>query len=187
MPRGTNEATVQAILAALSTGPSESSEAPWDEMLKSLARTEGMLSAPSPYPEMNIRIRFTANGEEIEEAQAHHVEVIAPDRLRIRDSSSLFDNFKLYYGDEVIVRQIGPEDFELVSVVQPSAMQHFSFIGSGDPKVLTAPLHALGGEWECDAGGLCLVHIPRGKVEAFNQQTGLDLKLREEVFSGYSA
>ncbi len=141
---------------------------------------------PSSFPEVNVFVRYTANGEEFEEVQTLNVEVIATDRLLIKESSSIFDEFKLYFGDEIVVRQIGADDFELVSVVQPSAMQHFSFIGSGDPKVLTASLHALGGEWECDAGGLYLVHVPSGKVEAFTRETGLSLGRKDEVFSGFN-
>jgi hypothetical protein len=42
----------------------------------------------------------------------------------------------------------------------------------------------MGGEWETDMGGLATFHIPRDKLDAFQERFGMDPRSGQELFSG---
>lgn len=133
--------------------------------------------------EKHIRYAYSSDGMLISEEQLLRAELLAPDRLRIVDSSPFFEDFRLLYGDECLVKALGDNNFELVSIIQQSPMRHFSFIGSGSPEHLIEGLHRVGGEWESDMGGWFVLHIPVPEFEAFNAEYGLRLRPEEEIFS----
>lgn len=130
------------------------------------------------------------------ESENFRVDAVAPGRLQVMESSGLFSSYRLLCGDEIEVRQVGERKYELIRVIQPSAMCHyFSVIGvaaSGTDGVrealdhagFTRVLHELGGEWEADMGGLLTVHVPRGNREALESRTGWRIVPDSEVFSG---
>jgi hypothetical protein len=139
---------------------------------------------PSQYPEVDVHIRYVLNGESIEETQTLSVEVLAPDRLLIKTSSFFHEDFKFYFGDEIVVRQIDDQNFQFVSCVEPRAMRHFASSGRGKGEFPTNELHAFGGEWECDMGLFFVAHIPAVHLDSFVQRFDLAFSAADELFSG---
>ena len=139
------------------------------------------------FVEVEIHIDYVsalANEVITDEVQSLWVLPVAPDRLLIKESSGFFDEYKLFFGDEIIVEPIGEKNYKLTSVVEPSPMCHFFSIGSGSPTGLTQVLHELGGEWETEMGGLTTFHIPRHQLDAFQARFGMNPRSGQELFSG---
>jgi hypothetical protein len=117
-------------------------------------------------------------GDDYQEECRLRVRELAPDRFLLLESNSfIFSDFLLLWGDEVVVRKESDGIYSVVEVVTPSAMAHdFSVGGSpqGDTE-FTRTLHELGGEWECDMGGLTMVHFPYCHQEELKQRTGMRL------------
>ena len=137
--------------------------------------------------EVEIHIDYVsalANEVITDEVQVLWVLPMATDRLLIKESSGFLDEYKLFFGDEIIVEQIGEKNYKLKSVVEPSSMCHFFSIGSGSPTSLTQGLHELGGEWETEMGGLTTFHIPRHQLDAFQARFGMNPRSGQELFSG---
>lgn len=111
---------------------------------------------------------------------------VSPNRFRLLESSCfIFSDFLLLYGDEVIVEKSGDNTYRVIEVVTPSAMLHSFYVG-GSPQghqTFTDMLHEIGGEWECDMGGIPMVHVPRAKRDEYEKRMGC--KLGEETFGGF--
>lgn len=93
-------------------------------------------------------------------------------------------NFLLLYGDVVVVEKCGHQEFQIVGIEVPSKMGHFFSVmpAPSHEDKFTKRLHELGGEWECDAGALFMLHVPQVHREKFEAETGF--RLDEEVFGG---
>ena len=75
-----------------------------------------------------------ANEVITDEVQLLWVLPIAPDRLLIKESSGFFDEYKLFFGDEIIVEQIGEKSYKLSERRQrskPMALSPQMFFCSG--------------------------------------------------------
>ena len=125
-----------------------------------------------------------ANELMTDDVQTLWVQPLTADRLLIRESSGLLDEYKLFFRDEILVDRIDEKNYKLKSVIDPSPMRHFFFFGSGHPNGATEILHELGGEWECEMGGLATFHIPRNQLDAFQTRFGIDPRSGQELFSG---
>ena len=119
-----------------------------------------------------------------DEVQPFWVAPLEPNHFLIKESSGLLFEYKLFFGDEILVEQIDEKNYQLKSAINPSAMRHFFFIGSGHPTALTAGLHELGDEWECDMGGLTTIHIPKNQIDAFQARFDFDPRPGCELFNG---
>ena len=117
-------------------------------------------------------------GDDYLEENSFWARELAPDRFLLLESNSfIFSDFLLLWGDEVIVRKESDGIYRVVEVVTPSAMAHDFSIG-GSPQgatEFTRILHGLGGEWECDMGGLTMVHFPFCHQEELQRRTGMQL------------
>lgn len=115
-------------------------------------------------------------GEDYGEASTLWVTEVGPNRFRLLESNSfVFSDYLLLWGDEIIVAPSTDGTYRLVEVVAPSAMAHIFSIG-GSPQGATGftnVLHELGGEWECDMGGLTMVHVPHDNREELIRVTGV--------------
>ncbi len=126
-------------------------------------------------------------GDEYGEESPLWVTEVDTNRFRLLESNSfVMSDFFLFWGDEVIVEPV-PETgaFRLVEVIFPSAVVHEFFLG-GSPQGaegFTRILHELGGEWECDMGGLTMVHVPRDRLDELRARTGIGRG--EELLSGF--
>ena len=137
--------------------------------------------------EVDIEIDYFSaleNGTAPDDVQTLWVLPLAPDRLMMKESSGLFYDYKLFFGDEILVEPVGESRYKLKSVVEPSPMCHFFCLGSGSPAGLTDGLHELGGEWETEMGALTTFHVPRNQLDAFQEKFGIDIRTSEELFSG---
>lgn len=117
-------------------------------------------------------------GDDYQEECRLRVRVLAPNRFLLLESNSfIFSDFLLLWGDEAIVRKESDEIYSVVEVVMPSAMAHDFSVG-GSPQrdtEFTRTLQELGGEWECDMGGLTMVHFPYCHQEDLQRRTGMRL------------
>ena len=134
--------------------------------------------------EICLTICYRLEDEEVEDVQLLRVTPVAPERFLLKQSSGLFSEYKVFFGDEIVVQSLGGNQYLLLAVIEPSTMRHFFFMGSGSPTALTTGLHELGGEWECEMGGLTTFHIPRDQVEDFSRRFGINPKSGSEMFSG---
>lgn len=134
--------------------------------------------------EIVIHIGYEVDGEYYEDEQNFAAERVAPSRFRLWSSSGFMADYILYYGDEIVVEPIGNNTWQFVSLVEPSAMSHFFCIASAPPKSITKILHRMGGEWECDMGGITHFHIPTASIEEFSEETGIRFDQKEAVHSG---
>ena len=104
------------------------------------------------------------------------VRELATDRFLLLESNGfIFSDFLLLLGDEVIVRRESEGVYSIVEVVSPSAMAHSFSIG-GSPQGaedFTRTLFELGGQWECDMGGLTMVHFPYRHQQELERRTGM--------------
>ena len=131
---------------------------------------------------------------DIDSVQVLAVEKLASDRLLIKESSRFFEDIRLHFGDEITVRSLGDNQFDLVQIIQPSAMCHYFYMMGGKrenkrqgfrpQQSLNDVLVELGGQWECDCGGFFHLHVPRTQREVFSARTGWTLTSESEVFSG---
>lgn len=150
-------------------------------------------------PVFDAQIWFTFDGDE--DSEVLRVKTIANDRLGILESTGPFSGYRLYFGDEIEVESMGVTEYRLKRVIQPSAYVHY-FSVWGIPKEspgtekkpslgnmlnetgFTAVLHELGGEWECDMGGLLTVHCPRSRLQVLEERTGWTFSGASEEVSG---
>lgn len=120
------------------------------------------------------------------EENPYWIREVSPNRFRLLESSCfILSDFLLLYGDEVIVEKSDDNTYRVLEVVTPSAMLH-SFSVGGSPQghqTFTDMLHELGGEWECDMGGITMVHVPRVNLGEYERRMGR--KFEGETFGGF--
>jgi hypothetical protein len=150
-----------------------------------MMNTETMRSHGFIRIDLHIDYLSALDNEQVtDEVQSFWVQPLAPDRFKIQESSGFLHEYKLFFGDEIVVEPMDTSRYKLKSVIDPSPMRHFFFIGSGQPTGLTQGLHELGGQWECEMGGLTIFHVPRHQLDAFQARFGMDLNAGQEMFSG---
>lgn len=115
-------------------------------------------------------------GDNLGEESKLWVTEVGPNRFRLLESNSfVFSDYLLLWGDEIIVAPSGDGTYRLVEVVAPSAMAHIFTLG-GSPQGATGftkVLHELGGEWECDMGGMTMIHVPHDNRDELIRVTGI--------------
>jgi hypothetical protein len=129
---------------------------------------------------------YELDGEWENYAQQLHVQFLSPDTAVVVSSSGILDDFRLLYGDQVVVSPLPDGRFKLVGVEHPSPMRHFESAGGGNGPFPTEELHRIGGEWESELMSW-MTHIPSAELDAFCEKTGLRFHSSTEVFSGLSS
>jgi hypothetical protein len=143
-------------------------------------------STQSTVRQIELVTDYELDGEWESCVQQLSVQFLSTDTAVVFSSSGIFDDFRLLYGDHIVVSSLPDERFKLVGVEHPSPMRHFESAGGGNGPFPTEELHRIGGEWESEL--MCwTTHIPTAELDAFCERTGLRFHSSTEVFSGLSS
>ena len=98
--------------------------------------------------------------------QRLHVQFLTEDTAVVMLSSGILEDFRLLFGDRVVVSPLADGKYELVGIQHPSPMRHFESDGGGNAKFPTEALNRIGGEWESELM-YWTTHIPAAEFDAF--------------------
>jgi hypothetical protein len=132
-----------------------------------------------------IRIKYQIDTKDLITEDPFKVRWCNQKQAILLESSSLFSDHMLYWGDEVTLKPYG-DQYELASVKSPSEMLHFESACPPPPDSFTEALNAIGGNWECDAGYFFVLHVPAKHCSVFFSQYNLNHSEWEQVFSGHN-
>ena len=135
--------------------------------------------------EITLRSHFVLENRQHYSDDPFNVKWLSDNRVQLLESSNLFSDHMLYWGDEVTLKPYG-DKYELVSVKSPSDMLHFESACPPPPDSFTEALNAIGGNWECDAGYFFVLHVPAKHCSVFFSQYNLNHSEWEQVFSGHN-
>lgn len=143
-------------------------------------------STQSTVRRIELVTEYELDGEWESHNQWLSVQFIGLDTAVVVCSSGILEDFRLLYGDFLVVSQLPEGRFKLVGVQHPSPMRHFESSGGGDGPFPSEELHRIGGEWESEL--TCwTTHIPAAEFDAFCENTGRTFPPKSEVFSGLSS
>ena len=136
--------------------------------------------------QIDLVTRYEFDGEP--ECQIQHltVQFLSDDTAAVISSSGILEDFRLLFGDRIVVAPLPDGQYELVGIQHPSPMRHFDSAGGGDAAFPTAVLNRMGGEWESELM-YWTTHIPADQFDAFCAETGLVFPPSAEIFSGLSS
>ena len=142
-------------------------------------------SSQSTTRAIELMTRFELDGEMEHHIQRLHVQFLTEDAAVVMLSSGILEDFRLLFGDRVVVSPLADGKYELVGIQHPSPMRHFESAGGGNAKFPTEALNRIGGEWESELMSWT-THIPAAEFDAFCASTGLAFPDASEIFSGLS-
>ncbi len=134
--------------------------------------------------EITIRNQYMVEDEHVSVQDPFYVEWVAKDKAILKESIFLAE-FPLLYGDEITLTKNG-DLYDLVSVQEPSNMLHYFSMATEPPQAFTDALVSIGGNWECDAGMLLLVHIPAKDKDKFCRDNHFSFDKWEQMKSELS-
>ncbi len=143
-------------------------------------------SAQSTTRAIDLVTRFELDGELENHVQRLHVQFLTEDTAVVMLSSGILEDFRILFGDRVVVSPLADGTYELVGIQHPSPMRHFESAGGGNAKFPTEALHRIGGEWESELMSWTS-HIPAAEFDAFCARTGLAFPVASEIYSGLSS
>ena len=143
-------------------------------------------SAQSTTRAIELMTRFELDGEMEHHVQRLHVQFLTEDTAVVMLSSGILEDFRLLFGDRVVVSPLADGKYELVGIQHPSPMRHFESDGGGNAKFPTEALNRIGGEWESELM-YWMTHIPAAEFDAFCAGTGLAFPVASEIYSGLSS
>lgn len=143
-------------------------------------------SRQSTVRRIELVIKFLLDGEPECAVQQLPVQFVAEDTAVVMWSSGIFDDFRLLFGDRIIVTPLPDGKYELVGIQHPSPMRHFESAGGGQGAFPGKELNSIGGEWESELM-TWTTHIPAAEFDAFCAKTGLEFHPSTEIFSGISS
>lgn len=143
-------------------------------------------SSQSTQSSIELVIKYALDGESGCDEQSLDVQFIDNESAVVMSSSGLFDDFRLLFGDRIVVSNLPDGKYELVGLQHPSPMRHFETSGGGKGPFPTEELHRIGGEWEMELM-YWTTHIPANEFDAFCKRTGLIFSPSSEIFSGLSS
>lgn len=143
-------------------------------------------SSHSPTRSIDLVIRYELDGEPECQIQQLAVQFLSDEMAVVMSSSGLFEDFRLLFGDPIVVSLLPDGHYELVGIQHPSPMRHFESAGGGDTAFPTEALNRIGGEWESELM-FWTTHIPAAELEAFCADTGLVFPRSTEIFSGLAS
>lgn len=118
--------------------------------------------------------------------QRLEVKFLTDDTAVVMLSSGIFEDFRLLFGDWIVVSPLPDGKFELVGIQHPSPMRHFESSCGCSATFPTEQLHRIGGEWESELM-YWTTHIPAAEFDAFCASTGLKFPSSTEIYSGLSS
>lgn len=143
-------------------------------------------SAQSTTRPIDLVTQFELDGELEHHIQRLHVQFLAEDTAVVMLSSGILEDFRVLFGDRVVVSPLADGKYELVGIQHPSPMRHFESAGGGNAVFPTEALHRIGGDWESELMSWT-THIPAAEFDAFCASTGLEFPVTSEIFSGLSS
>lgn len=143
-------------------------------------------SAQSTTRAIELMTRFELDGEMEHHVQRLHVQFLTEDTAVVMLSSGILEDFRLLFGDRVVVSRLADGAYELVGIEHPSPMRHFESAGGDNAKFPTEAIHRIGGDWELELMSWT-THIPAAELDAFCASTGLAFPVASEIFSGLSS
>lgn len=143
-------------------------------------------STQSTVSRIELVTEYELDGEWERYGQQLSVQFVSRDTAVVVSSSGTLEDFRLLYGDYLVVTPLPDGRFQLVGVQHPSPMRHFESAGEGGGPFPSDELHRIGGTWESELMSWT-THIPAADLEAFCERTGLMFPLETEVFSGLSS
>ncbi len=144
-----------------------------------------MASTQSTVRQIELVTDYELDGECESYAQHLYFQFLSPDTAVVVSSSGIFDDFRLLYGDHMVVSLLPDGRFNLVGVEHPSPMRHFESSG-GDGAFPSEALHWIDGEWESELMSWT-THIQANELDAFCERTKLEFHSSTEVFSGLTS
>lgn len=143
-------------------------------------------STQSTVLRIELVTEYEMDGEWECHGQQLSVQFLSPDTAAVISSSGILEDFRLLYGDCLVVAPLPDGRFKLVGVHHPSPMRHFESSGGGSGVFPSDELHRIGGEWESELMSWT-THIPAAELDSFCERTGLVFPSSTEVFSGLSS
>lgn len=143
-------------------------------------------SAQSTTRTIDLVTRYELDGETECHVQRLDVRFLTDDTAVSMRSSGIFEDFRILFGDWVVVSPLPDGKYELVGIQHPSPMRHFESSGGLKPPFPTEALNRIGGEWESELM-YWTTHIPAAEFDCFCTSTGLEFPVSTEIFSGLSS
>ena len=130
--------------------------------------------------------KYELDGEQEHYVQNLSVQFLTQDTAAVVRSSGILDDFRLLFGERIVISPLPSGQFELDGIVHPSPMRHFESKGVGNMPFPAEELHRIGGDWETEL--MCwITHIPAAEFDNFCERTGLVFPSSSEIFSGISS
>lgn len=143
-------------------------------------------SAQSTTRTIDLVTRYELDGEPECHVQRLDVRFLTDNTAVLMLSSGIFEDFRILFGDWVVVSPLPDGKYELVGIQHPSPMRHFESPGGAQTPFPSEALHRIGGEWESELM-YWTTHIPAAEFDFFCTSTGLEFPVSTEIFSGLSS
>lgn len=143
-------------------------------------------SLQSTVRRIELVTQYVLDGEPEYDIQQLPVQFLSGDTAVVMQSSGILSDFRVLFGDRIVVTQLPEGRYELVGIQHPSPMRHFESTGGGHEPFPKEELNRMGGEWESEL--TCwTTHVPAAEYDAFCARTGLEFQASTEIFSGISS
>lgn len=143
-------------------------------------------SSHSTARSIDLVTRYEIDGDAECQTQRLNMLFLSNDTAVVASSSGILEDFRLLFGDRIVVSPLPDGKYELVGIQHPSPMRHFESAGGGNTAFPTETLNRLGGEWESELM-FWVTHIPAAEFDTFCTETGLVFPPSTEIFSGLSS
>jgi hypothetical protein len=143
-------------------------------------------SIQSSIQRIELVTEYMLDGEPERTVQDLAVQFLSDDMAVVMASSGILEDFRLLFGDAIVVSPRSDGSYDLVGVQHPSPMRHFESDGHPADLFPEASLHRIGGTWESELT-TWITHVPAKDYSAFCVQTGLIFHPATEIFSGLSS
>jgi hypothetical protein len=143
-------------------------------------------STKSTVRRIELVTKYEIDGEPECCVQNLPVQFLAHDTAVVMQSSGIFEDFRILFGDRIVVLQLQDGKYELIGIQHPSPMRHFESTGGGNNPFPEEELNHIGGEWESELM-YWTTHIPAAEFDAFCARTALKFDATTEIFSGLSS
>lgn len=143
-------------------------------------------SVQSNIQRIELVIEYVLDGEPERTVQKLSVQFMSDQTAIIMASSGILEDFRLLFGDAIVVSSRADGAYDLVGVQHPSPVRHFESDGAPVGPFPTEQLQRIGGTWESELN-TWVTHIPTADYGSFCAKNGLVFHPGKEVFSGLSS
>lgn len=142
-------------------------------------------SVQSNIQRIELVIEYVLDGEPERTVQNLSVQFLSDQPAIIMASSGILEDYRLLFGDAIVVSSRADGAYDLVGLQHPSPMRHFESDGAPVGPFPTEQLHRIGGAWESELNTR-VTHIPTADHGSFCAKTGLVFHPATEIFGGIS-